>query len=68
MATAAATDTARMATGVQSVAWSPDDRRFVLTASAKPNAPFDVYTVDADGRHLTRLTWNLNASSATWRK
>ena len=54
--------------GVQSVAWSPDDRRFVLTASAKPNAPFDVYTVDADGRHLTRLTWNLNASSATWRK
>jgi Tol biopolymer transport system component len=50
-----------------SVAWSPDGRSFVLTARANSTAPSDVYTVDVDGRNLKRLTWNLNASSASWR-
>jgi Tol biopolymer transport system component len=52
----------------QSLAWSPDGRQFVLTARANSTAPLDVYTVDVDGRHLKRRTWNLNASSATWRQ
>jgi Tol biopolymer transport system component len=51
-----------------SLAWSPDGSAFVLTARVDTTAPMDVFTVGTDGRHLKRLTWNLNASNASWRK
>jgi len=53
--------------GATGIAWSPDGRKLALTARANATAPSDVYTVDADGRHLKRLTWNLNASGVSWR-
>jgi Tol biopolymer transport system component len=52
---------------VASLAWSPNGTQFVLTARPRANAPFDVFTVDTDGSHLTRVTENLGASGASWR-
>ncbi len=41
-----------------SLAWSPDGKRLLLSAS-RGSAPTDLFVVDADGRHFRRLTRNM---------
>ena len=41
-----------------SLAWSPDGKRLLLSAS-RGAAPTDLFVVDADGRHFRRLTRNM---------
>jgi TolB protein len=36
--------------------WSPDGRRIVFAHSPTGNPPFNVYTMDADGGHVHRVT------------
>jgi Tol biopolymer transport system component len=47
--------------------WSPDGRTLAFTASAPEQHFADVYTIGADGKHLTRLTDGMNASGVSWR-
>jgi Tol biopolymer transport system component len=54
-------------TRAQGLAWSPDGRQLALAARANESAPFDVYTVDLEGRHAKRLTRGLKASGVSWR-
>lgn len=48
------------------LAWSPDGTRLVIVARALSTAPYDAYSLDADGRDLRRLTTNLDVLGATW--
>ena len=41
-----------------SLAWSPDGKRLLLSAS-RGSAPTDLFVVDANGRHFRRLTRNM---------
>jgi Tol biopolymer transport system component len=52
---------------VAGLAWSPDGLQFALTARRTIRAPLDVYTIGVDGRHLKRLTHDLDATGASWR-
>ncbi|HEY8029199.1 MAG TPA: LpqB family beta-propeller domain-containing protein [Gaiellaceae bacterium] len=52
---------------VRSVTWSPDGTRLLVAAKPKGQPTFDLYTVSADGGAVTRLTSNLDVSSADWR-
>jgi Tol biopolymer transport system component len=52
---------------VQSLAWSPDDTRFVVTAEQISGTQPDVYTVKTDGTDPIRLTTGYDASGASWR-
>jgi Tol biopolymer transport system component len=51
---------------VTSLAWSPDGKRFVVTASeAKYDTP-DLYTIAVDGTDPVRVTASYDANGATW--
>lgn len=52
---------------VNSLGWSPDGTRFVVTARAAGNAAPDVYTLRTDGTDVRRLTTDLDAGSPSWR-
>jgi Tol biopolymer transport system component len=52
---------------VDSLAWAPDDRHFAFTARRRPGALFELYTIDVDGRHLRKLTRDLDVTGASWR-
>ena len=52
---------------VNSIAWSPDGSRFVVSARARHTASSDIYTVRTDGTDPQRLTRDLNAGSPSWR-
>jgi Tol biopolymer transport system component len=52
---------------VDSLAWSPDGTRFVVTAEQTPGAQPDVFTVDTDGTDPVRLTTGYDAAGVSWR-
>jgi Tol biopolymer transport system component len=52
---------------IDSLAWSPDGTRFLVTGRRRGDAVPDVYTVRTDGGDLTRATTDLDASGASWR-
>lgn len=52
---------------VNSLGWSPDGTRFVVSARAAGNAAPDVYTLRTDGTDVRRLTTDLDAGSPSWR-
>lgn len=47
--------------------WSPDGRRIALARSGRNPIPEEVWTADAKGRDLRRLTtWNATSAAPTW--
>jgi Tol biopolymer transport system component len=52
---------------VNSIAWSPDGSRFVVSAVEPNNASLDIYTVRTDGTDPVRLTRDMDAFSPSWR-
>jgi Tol biopolymer transport system component len=52
---------------VNSIAWSPDGARFVVSAVEPNNASLDIYTVRTDGTDPQRLTRDMDAFSPSWR-
>jgi hypothetical protein len=51
---------------LRDISWSPDSRQLILTAGAQGKIA-DLYTVDADGSHLRRVTTNQSACCPSWR-
>jgi Tol biopolymer transport system component len=51
---------------VSSLAWSPDDREFAITARPGSAVPSELYTVGTDGKHLRQLTYNFGPTGASW--
>ncbi len=50
-----------------SISWSPNNHSLAVVARATASAPYDVYTVNADGTGVRRLTTNLDAlGGASW--
>jgi Tol biopolymer transport system component len=52
---------------VNSIAWSPDGSRLVVSAVEPNNAGLDIYTVRTDGTDPRRLTKDMDAFSPSWR-
>ena len=44
--------------------WSPDGRHLAFASNRTGN--FDIYTMDADGSHVRRLTRGGNSFSPAW--
>jgi len=53
--------------GADGLAWSPDGSRLLFTASAGTTSS-DLYSIEANGRHLERLTSNMgDIAGMSWR-